>query len=408
MKVLRYTRCQIHVYHRCMSPLGDRLGDVRRRHGYTQEQLAERAGVAVSTLRKIERGARDGARLATLHQLARALDVSTSNLFEPSAPPSPEPVGDRRELDLMALRATLTPIPEEARPSSADDHDVLDIGTRVEAAWRMYHANSYAAVASQLPDILPAARRVPEHGVSALRLAGHLLIQFDQPDLAYHPITEGLSLAERAGDTMGAAALVNSLGWLFMRQGRLEDACTVAREMADRVEPKMSTATLEELSAWGWLLLRSSAAAVRDNQPAEAEEMLILASSAGRRVGAKAPGNDADKPGFSSRLVTMKRVEHMMIVGEPGKALQLAERIPASGYAPSSDVNRHRLDVAAACVAVRDRGGAFDILRQIRRDAPEWLEFQQYGRDVLERVLHQRIRPVPLELRELVDFMRLT
>ncbi|MGK8466690.1 helix-turn-helix domain-containing protein [Nocardia cyriacigeorgica] len=38
----------------------------------------------------------------------------------------------------------------------------------------------------------------------------------------------------------------------------------------DRIEPRLSAATTREISTWGWLLLRSSAAAVRDNRPDEA------------------------------------------------------------------------------------------------------------------------------------------
>lgn len=57
-----------------MSPVADRLGDVRRRRGMTQEQLAERAGVSVSVVRKLERGERNGGRMATLLALARALE----------------------------------------------------------------------------------------------------------------------------------------------------------------------------------------------------------------------------------------------------------------------------------------------------------------------------------------------
>lgn len=390
-----------------MYALGERLGDVRRRHGLTQEQLAGRSGISVSTLRKIERGARDNARLDTLHQLARALDVPTSELFEPSAPDSPEPVSDRRELDLMKLRAVLTPAPPGMSAASEERADNFDVASRLETSWRMYHANNFAAVAAELPAVVPTARHLPEHGVSALRLAGHLLLQFNQPDLAYHPITEGIALAEGAGDTAGAASLVNSLGWLFMRQGRLDDARKVTNTMADRIEPKLSTATPECLSAWGWLLLRSSAAAVRDNRPDEADEMLSLASAAARRVGSNAPGNQADRPGFGPRLVAMKRVENSIIKDQPEEALRLAERLPGGGYVPASDANRHRLDVAAAHIATRNRAAALDILQRLRHDAPEWLVFQRYGRDVLSGALHRRARPLTAEDRELVAFMRL-
>ena len=43
--------------------IGESVGRYRRRAGFTQEQLAERAGVSVSVIRKLEQGGRDSASL---------------------------------------------------------------------------------------------------------------------------------------------------------------------------------------------------------------------------------------------------------------------------------------------------------------------------------------------------------
>ncbi|WP_236245043.1 helix-turn-helix domain-containing protein [Streptomyces sp. CC210A] len=67
-----------------VDPPGDRLRLVRLSRGLTQEGLAERSGLSLGVVKKIERGG--SARLETYHALARALNVRTSALLEASGP----------------------------------------------------------------------------------------------------------------------------------------------------------------------------------------------------------------------------------------------------------------------------------------------------------------------------------
>ncbi|MFJ2111000.1 helix-turn-helix domain-containing protein [Streptomyces sp. NPDC087850] len=54
-----------------MTYAGKKVKDARKRSGLTQRQLAEASGVSVSTIRKLEQGERSGARMETLHALAK-------------------------------------------------------------------------------------------------------------------------------------------------------------------------------------------------------------------------------------------------------------------------------------------------------------------------------------------------
>src|SRR3954454_14065489 len=65
-----------------LSTLGERVRRLRAERGMTQEQLAERAGVSVDLVKKLEQGRRESARLTTLTKLAQALDVSRSELLD--------------------------------------------------------------------------------------------------------------------------------------------------------------------------------------------------------------------------------------------------------------------------------------------------------------------------------------
>jgi transcriptional regulator with XRE-family HTH domain len=87
--------------------VGDRVREMRNLHvpRMTQEVLAERSGVSVSMIAKVERGARS-ARLPTLGRIAKALDVRLSELVDPPATDNPCP----------ACGGPIRP-PEQDRPS---------------------------------------------------------------------------------------------------------------------------------------------------------------------------------------------------------------------------------------------------------------------------------------------------
>ncbi len=63
-----------------LAAFGKRLAELRRKRGLTQEQLAEKADVTALSIGFIEQGRR-WPRLATLHKLARCLDVEVMELF---------------------------------------------------------------------------------------------------------------------------------------------------------------------------------------------------------------------------------------------------------------------------------------------------------------------------------------
>lgn len=60
---------------------GKKVASLRKRQGYTQQQLAERAGLAIDTIAAIENGRR-WARLTTLHFLAKGLNVKIDEIFK--------------------------------------------------------------------------------------------------------------------------------------------------------------------------------------------------------------------------------------------------------------------------------------------------------------------------------------
>ena len=71
----------------------------RKRAGFTQEQLAERAGISVDTVAKIEVGA-TGARFPMIEKIAGALQVDPAELFSAEVPSGTLQRGALRELTI--------------------------------------------------------------------------------------------------------------------------------------------------------------------------------------------------------------------------------------------------------------------------------------------------------------------
>lgn len=392
--------------------IGERVGALRRRRGLTQEQLAEASGVDVSTVRKLEQGARHGARLDTLHSLARALDTRTSDLLG-SGGATPPVKDDSNAVDLIRLRQVLTPIGEPGM--SGDDPDLDQLRRSYEAAYRRYERNQYDATAQTAPGLILDARRVlaaadKDQQAEAerllaytLHLAGSLLTQLRQYDLAYLPLREAVDLARQGGHVLAEASISTALAWLLMEQGRLDDTEEVAIGTADRVEPRMSQATPEEINAWGRLVMFGSGAAIRNNEPGKAADLLRLADTGAANLSERRP-QWAIGP-FDRCTVARRHVENAVILGDSRRALNLARDIVDTDEATSVNRLRYLLDVASAHTSQRNYSGAVDVLGGIRRDAPAWLAHQNYARTIMARLLHARAHPVTDEMRELADVL---
>ncbi len=62
--------------------LGRRLRTLRRQRGWSQDDLARRAGLSQPYIVQLEGAVRENPSLAVLQQLARALGVTLSELFK--------------------------------------------------------------------------------------------------------------------------------------------------------------------------------------------------------------------------------------------------------------------------------------------------------------------------------------
>jgi transcriptional regulator with XRE-family HTH domain len=407
--------------------IGETVAARRRTLGLTQEALAEAAGLSVETVRKLEQGERNSPRMSTLRRLATALHVPTSALLGSASQAAARREPDFDQVALLDLRRTLTPARGlHGTLVGAGEPPLLgDVAMSVRALDIAYHDDDYARTLEGLPAVIGQARAVViaagsdtdvghahELHSQSLQVAGTLLIQLRQLDLAYQALTAALDAADRSGNDLIGGSVITTLCWLFLRQGRLDETERLAVTTADQIEPRFSRAEDPvRYAEWGWLMLRASAAAARDARYDDAEAMLDAAAAAAVRLGDRGPLELSPGPAklgtFCPATVAMKRVEAAVIAGDPLRVLALAGQVPPTDLPRSNNWNRHRLDVAWAHAERRQWSEARDVLTGIARTAPAWLRHQRFARDVVESISKHRRRAMDDELTELAALVGL-
>ncbi len=290
---------------------------------------------------------------------------------------------------------------------TAEPVSVRSLEAALSHATRLYHDNEYERLARVLPRLIDDANSAPALLRSrTLQLAGSVMVQTRQPDSARIALNQSLTDAESTGNVLDAASAVITLCWLLIVERQFEAVRHLATRWADRVEPRLSVATTRELSTWGWLLLRASAAAVRDNRPDEADEMMRLAAAGAVAVRPESGPYHQYWTTFDPATVAMKRVENAVVDDRPDVALRLARDIPPDQRPTSDNRNRHLIDVSAAHVELRHYDAAIDVLAALSRDARPWLVEQRSVRDLLARIISKR-RTLTPEMRELADLVQL-
>ncbi|GHE32293.1 hypothetical protein GCM10017673_38980 [Streptosporangium violaceochromogenes] len=401
--------------------IADKVRALRLGQGWTQEDLAHHAGLSARVVQKIEQGGT--ARMETYHALARALGVVTVT-FVAAGPPEPVLDGPNESVLAPIRAAVAPPVGLGGTPLySADDGDLSlpRLERAMDTLESIYHSNRYDELAPLLPPLLVSAQhhvaRLDEGAgqAGALRLrarasnlAGRYLIQVRAHDLALATIQSSQRDALTIGDMSLVSAAVSFQAWAMMRQGRFREVVDLCLHAADALEPRMSRATPEELSAWGRLMSRASAAAARDNRPDDAEEYASLAVMAGDRIGRERRSSDATYT-FGPLTAALGRAENAAVAEEPGRVVELFQRLPrGAGRTDSSTWNRALLDAARAHARIGDVPRAVEIMTGLRRKAPEWLRYQQLGLDTTREIVSRAKRKLTTDQRELVRFFSLT
>jgi transcriptional regulator with XRE-family HTH domain len=388
--------------------IGGRIRQLRRERKprLTQRELAERAGVSVDLIAKLEQGAKQTALLTTLHKIAWALDVDVTVLLSSPARvdvPSGEGAG------VVAIRRAITGGNEESEPVSLEE-----LGQSTAYAWSAYWTSRFDTLGGLLPELLTSARATAGETASAGAFAvlsevygvtASTLVHLGYVDLAYTAMERAMTAADHSGDELRRASLVGWMSWLLLHQtGSADQAQRLAVGMAERIEPKLGHARPEHVAVWGSLLVSGAVAAARQEQADTADDLLSLAEAAATRLDAtgSAVRRDYETP-FGLPQVIMQQVDVSLVTGRPGPALDIARRMPPDAPLPLAAKARHLADKAAAQAALgRDRE-ATDTLLTIERDAPNWIVYQSYPRTICRELVERERRVRTPRLRGLAE-----
>ncbi|MFE5664884.1 helix-turn-helix domain-containing protein [Streptomyces niveus] len=384
--------------------IGDRIRNLREFRDITQEELARRAAVSVDTVRKLEQGARQSARINTLRALARALDVQLERLV--GQPTVTQELSD--DGGLIALRDAIQD--PGVLPGVLADDDLEDppdpaAWTRsVEAAIAIYWAGDYSRLSGMLPLLLRDGRATARESggeqvwrqlALAYQLAASLATQAGHPDWAFAAVEKQLAAAARAGDPLMEGMAVSTLSWVLLRQGRWEQAQQVAERKADALEPSIRHASAVQLAVYGNLLIAAATPAARRDQHEHAQSLLNVAEAAATRSGPIRAYGSA----FSVVDVRTQQV-NVALAGEesrPTAALTAAAKVDVADITRPVHSAAHRVDVAQARYQTGDSEGALDLLLEVERDQPEWIRFQTGASATVREMLEaERRRNTPL------------
>lgn len=395
--------------------LGDRLSRLRRLADLTQEGLAERSGVSVDVVRKLEQKRKHSARLPTLHALSKGLGVELTSLL--GDPPGVPSTGEADPPALVAVRRAIMPplFAPPPEPAGAERLSPSLLRSELTEGWTLYHDAEFGRLMEILPGILADARLAAAVGTpeqraagqaalgKALQLGGHLAIRLGKSDLALSALERAMEAAGQSADPLLPAMVSNSVAWAYQRQNRLDDAQHLAVYAADGVE-REHVHTAEGVRVWGGLLMSAATSYARNDDYDTADTMMKTAERAADRLATLPPPPDGKLVSvFSRSSVRIERVRLAVQHERPEEALNLAKGMRLSKDIPPSWRTWLLLDVARAHTDVGDAAGAVRALESLRRVAPAWMRHHTLAVAIVSDLWESSSRPPGL--RKLAEFL---
>jgi transcriptional regulator with XRE-family HTH domain len=379
------------------STIGSRLRAARRERGFTQESLAERAGVGLGVISDLEQGRRETARLSTLTKLSNALGVTLSALLDRR-----ERLERRQAVGVLAVRDTLLSVADLPGIDGADGGEptpLPELDAAVKRSWGLYWAGRLADLAGVLPGLIGEARLTrgqsgPEAArplAQAYQLAADLMVHTGNDDLAMIAAERALHAARDGDDELQYATLMGTASWVLLHQGRTDDAEKVAATAAQRIEPRMSTATPQHLTVWGSLLLSAAAPAATALRASDVETYIGIARAA---AGPMEHDRHDYWVSFGPTQVAMQACYVNAALGRPGQALKAAAGVRRGDLLDIS-WGAHHLDKAQALATdgrLNDDRRAVQALAVAHGVSAEWFRHQGLARTLTRELADRRTR----------------
>lgn len=367
--------------------MGDRIAELRLRRGLSQEALAERAGLSVDVVRKLEQGRRTSARLATINALARVLDTEPSFLvgqpstFEATAESSEPP-------SVLALRQAVSPLSDllGGEPDPEDPPSIAGLRASLASTEVIRREGRMGEIGALLPQLIRDARAAVHAYTGAeaaaaqsvlavaYQVAATTLTALGKEDAAYTAMERSRAAIRCCDDPDLETLAASTLSWVFAKQGRLADAERVALVRAEQIEPGFRSPP-RELALWGVLLLRAATAAVR--QERQVSDLLNMATAAAAGIGEDLMVYATP---FGPTNAGVAKVNFLVELERSDEAIRAARTVPGLDSLPPTWRARFHVDRALAYCDLDDDAAATRALLSAERDAPEWMSYHSTSR----------------------------
>lgn len=380
-----------------------RVAEERKLAGLTQSQLAQRANVSASLVRKVEQG-KVPASPAFVSAVARALGTGVATLLG-------QPFEHRTSRAEYRIHAIIPPLRRElAAYSIPPDESVRprplnELATAVAEVSAHRHAVNLDVLGSQLPGLLAELRALVWSSTAAeceraywllaetYYAASQAAYKLGYIDLSSLAVDRYEWAAERSGDEL--AVLVGH----YQRAGEMigaadwNSALRLLEQSRARIADRIRGSEEPAIAVWGNLHLKSGLAAARSGDLATADDHWNEANDAAKRL-----GTDRD----DYRLCFGPTNVNIWSVGLAVEALDGTEAVKrAEGFAIPAHTQRERsghhwIDVARGYLLHGDHEKATRSLYRAKEIAPQQAKYHPMVHETIRSLARARRRADPV------------
>lgn len=383
--------------------VGARVAEERKLAGLTQRQLATRANVSLSLVRKVEQGSTP-ASPSFVSATARALGVGVAELLG-----QPFERGTRAE---HLLHSTVPPLRAELAAYCVQPDDsvrprpLAELAAAVAQASAHRHNVNLDALGAQLPGLLAELRtavwtltgtdqeRVYGLLAEAYYAAGQAVYKLGYIDLSSLTVDRYEWAAARSGDEL--AELVGDYrraGEMIFTVADWSSAQRLLERSRRRIEDRIGVADAPTLSMWGNLHLKSALAAARAGDRQTADAHLAEARETAHRIGAD---RDDYRLCFGPTNVNIWSVGLAVEMMDGTEAVKRATTFTLPQHAQRERVGHHWIDLARGYLLHGDHDRAVSTLLHAKQTAPQQTRYHPMVHETIRAVVRSKRRSDPL------------
>lgn len=373
--------------------VGARIGRARRLARLTQVQLAQKANVSLSLLRKVEQGDRPATPALTA-AVARVLGVSVGDLN--GQPYEPEPSDGAAHATIPELRRAIVAYDDEPPTGPATFDDLTAALDRVREGMRRAR---YSDMTVELPDLIRGLHQLADseapgrhleeiHSSLAYAYSKAMLFayQYGYLDLAGMAAERCGWAASRSGDPLWPITAEYNRALILLYSGAYVGGLrTIDRAYA--ASEQLPT-TPDLLAVRGALHLRGSILSARALDSGTAEAHIAEARGVAEAIRDSRYRNYGT--GFRPSNVDIHSVAVPVELSDGTTALSRAEHIRLAESVAPSRAGHYYLDVSRAWLLHGNKDRAFQTLEQARKVAPEMIRNHPQVHETLRVLAHTR------------------